>query len=284
MKKSELKQIIREELNEFARMATNIKKGDRMIKITDFKSDKAQKLLIQMNKIVMDAGEGGISRPELARKLGKSQPAINSIINALIAKEVFANTGDIKPAGEPKAAKPKTAEKPKETPKPVDHNEFDMEDKGPDYNNISDLEYELGRLIRWSNQYGSKGADTKIEQLRKRIDQLKNQVNKPKPVEKPKEQPKPVEKSKGIQSQLDALETNDYQNRKGDYPRDGVADSIQAYNNGLAFEFKNTDEEQAKRWVKNFLRNKGLDDKLKGISSEQTGDYRDDWVTVDAKF
>jgi len=58
------------------------------------------------------------------------------------------------------------------------YDEFDMEDEGPDYNNISDLEDELRRLIRWSNQYGSSGADAKIEQLKKRIEQLKN-TNKP---------------------------------------------------------------------------------------------------------
>jgi hypothetical protein len=57
------------------------------------------------------------------------------------------------------------------------YDEFDMEDEGPDYNNISDLEDELRRLIRFSNQYGSKGADAKIEQLKQRIAQLKNQVN-----------------------------------------------------------------------------------------------------------
>ena len=55
-----------------------------------------------------------------------------------------------------------------------EYDEFDMEDAGPDYNSISDLEDELRRLIRWSNQYG-KGADAKIEQLRKRIEYLKTQ-------------------------------------------------------------------------------------------------------------
>jgi hypothetical protein len=53
------------------------------------------------------------------------------------------------------------------------YDEFDMEDEGPDYNSVSDLEDELRRLIRWSNQYGSKGADSKIEQLKKRIEDLK---------------------------------------------------------------------------------------------------------------
>jgi hypothetical protein len=53
------------------------------------------------------------------------------------------------------------------------YDEFDMEDEGPDYNSVSDLEDELRRLVRWSNQYGSKGADSKIEQLKKRIEDLK---------------------------------------------------------------------------------------------------------------
>ena len=56
------------------------------------------------------------------------------------------------------------------------YGEFDMEDDGPDYNNISDLEDELRRLVRWSNQYGSKGADAQIDQLKKRIEYLKSQV------------------------------------------------------------------------------------------------------------
>jgi len=56
------------------------------------------------------------------------------------------------------------------------YGEFDMEDDGPDYNSISDLEDELRRLVRWSNQYGSKGADAQIDQLKKRIEYLKLQV------------------------------------------------------------------------------------------------------------
>lgn len=55
-----------------------------------------------------------------------------------------------------------------------------IEDEGPDFNSISSLEEELRRLIRWSNQYGSKGADSKIEQLKTRIEQLKTRVNESK--------------------------------------------------------------------------------------------------------
>jgi hypothetical protein len=50
----------------------------------------------------------------------------------------------------------------------------DSDDDEIDYNSISDLEDELRRLIRWSNKYGSKGADSKIEQLKKRIEYLKS--------------------------------------------------------------------------------------------------------------
>jgi hypothetical protein len=42
-----------------------------------------------------------------------------------------------------------------------------------DYNNIEHLESLLSKLIKFSSKYG-KGADSKIEQLRKRIDKLKN--------------------------------------------------------------------------------------------------------------
>jgi len=54
--------------------------------------------------------------------------------------------------------------------------EFDMEDDDQiDYNSISDLEDELSRLIRWSNEFGHKGADAQIDQLQKRIEYLKKQ-------------------------------------------------------------------------------------------------------------
>lgn len=50
---------------------------------------------------------------------------------------------------------------------------FDMENEEPNYNSISELQDELNRLVRWSNQYGNKGADAKIKQLRERIEYLK---------------------------------------------------------------------------------------------------------------
>jgi len=55
--------------------------------------------------------------------------------------------------------------------------ELDDEDS-LDYNSISDLQSERNRLVRWSNQYGSKGADYKIKQLEKRIEYLKSKDSK----------------------------------------------------------------------------------------------------------
>jgi len=50
----------------------------------------------------------------------------------------------------------------------------DDDDDEIDYNNISDVQDELGRLRRWANQYNSKGADSKIKQLEARIEYLKS--------------------------------------------------------------------------------------------------------------
>lgn len=88
--------------------------------------------------------------------------------------------------------------------------------------------------------------------------------------------------TESLEDKLKALETEDYQNRKGNYPKDGIADSISYYSMNLQFEFKNTDNRTAERWVKNFLSGKNLSPNK--INAEQTGDYQDDWVTVTATF
>jgi hypothetical protein len=51
------------------------------------------------------------------------------------------------------------------------------EDEELNYNNISSLKDELHRLTHWANQYKSSGTDAKIEQLKKRIEKLKNLNN-----------------------------------------------------------------------------------------------------------
>jgi len=88
--------------------------------------------------------------------------------------------------------------------------------------------------------------------------------------------------TESLEDKLKALETADYQNRKGSYPKDGIATRISYWDNTLSFEFKNTDNRNAERWVKNFLSGKNLSPKK--INAEQTGDYEDDWVTVTATF
>jgi hypothetical protein len=71
-------------------------------------------------------------------------------------------------------------------------NESQEEDEEVDYSNISSLEDELRRLRRWSSQYGSKGADSKIEYLEQRIEYLKSN---------------PLNEDKGSFSTLEDLES-----------------------------------------------------------------------------
>lgn len=81
-------------------------------------------------------------------------------------------------------------------------------------------------------------------------------------------------------------ETDDFQNRGGNYPKSGVPDAISAGTHGndtwLEFSFKNTSEAAAKSWVKKFMASKNLPHV--DIASAQDGDYHDDWVLVDAKY
>jgi len=84
---------------------------------------------------------------------------------------------------------------------------------------------------------------------------------------------------------LISLETEDYQNRGGSYPRSGVPDTINTSDSDkeveIEFSFKSTSEETAKRWVE---RNIDIDDSLDiDISTYQDGDYDDDWVSVIVK-
>ena len=64
------------------------------------------------------------------------------------------------------------------TRKMADGGEMDSDDDDIDYNSISDLQSERNRLVRWSNQYGSKGADYTIKKLEERIEYLKSKDNK----------------------------------------------------------------------------------------------------------
>ena len=83
-----------------------------------------------------------------------------------------------------------------------------------------------------------------------------------------------------LEQSLKKLETDDYQNRGGDYPESDEPDTI--YVNGLwvTVDFKNTDEGTARSWTKRYLSDNGF--KVDQIYTHQTGDYHNDWVSVSA--
>lgn len=80
----------------------------------------------------------------------------------------------------------------------------------------------------------------------------------------------------------EAIATDDYQRRDGQYPRSGVPDAIEsgAFQGApwASFRFKNTSPDVAQRWVESFLRQKGL--RHTRINARQDGDYADDWVEI----
>lgn len=88
--------------------------------------------------------------------------------------------------------------------------------------------------------------------------------------------------------ELKKLETTDYQNRKGKYPRSNVPDSIKCFENdngvSLEFDFKNTSEQDVVAWyetskealiVNKFKSNYDIE-----IKAYQDGDYNDDWIKL----
>ena len=79
---------------------------------------------------------------------------------------------------------------------------------------------------------------------------------------------------------ISALATDDFQKRGGKYPAGGKPDMIQVYNNDMSLAFKNTSEKEAIRWTESFLKGKGL--VAKTVTAQQTGDYHNDWVEVEA--
>ena len=90
-----------------------------------------------------------------------------------------------------------------------------------------------------------------------------------------------------LKEKLFSLATNDYQNRRGQYPTGGVPDTIDVFERNskvfIAFSFKNTSEISADRWVRNYLKNKiGVDPF--NVDTYQDGDYQNDWVVSQAKY
>ena len=90
-----------------------------------------------------------------------------------------------------------------------------------------------------------------------------------------------------LKEKLFRLATNDYQNRRGQYPTGGVPDTIDVFERNskvfIAFSFKNTSEISADRWVRNYLKNKIGVDPI-NIDTYQDGDYQNDWVVSQAKY
>ena len=91
-----------------------------------------------------------------------------------------------------------------------------------------------------------------------------------------------VDSRTALENKLKSFETDDYQNRNGDYPKSDIPDSISYYKFGLEFYFKNTSEKSAKNWVKTFCDKNGL--VPTSIDAWQDGDYQDDWVVCEADF
>lgn len=85
-----------------------------------------------------------------------------------------------------------------------------------------------------------------------------------------------------MREEILALATDDYQHRRGDYPESGEADTIDVYENNdstftIEADFKNTSEDEAKRWIERFAEKNDLII-VKAADAIQDGDYEDDWV------
>lgn len=78
------------------------------------------------------------------------------------------------------------------------------------------------------------------------------------------------------------LETDDFQNRKGDYPKSDIPDTISTSEEGSKFivelSFKNTSEKDALKWSLKYLIKKGF--VIDSSETYQDGDFEDDWVMV----
>ena len=119
-------QLKEDELEEMARTAANLTIADKET-AEAIKEKFKGKWLEQMIDIIMDAGNAGISQPEVAKMLGKVQPAINPQVRALTASGVIKLTGSA-PA-EPKEKEPKVKMfKPKSAALPKDDAPEDVKD------------------------------------------------------------------------------------------------------------------------------------------------------------
>ncbi len=87
---------------------------------------------------------------------------------------------------------------------------------------------------------------------------------------------------------LKKLINTDYQTRKGEYPKPNIPDSISVEitpnKTNVEFTFKNTSEDDANNWYEKSKEIKTINKYSKeydiSISTEQEGDYSDDWVLL----
>ena len=90
-----------------------------------------------------------------------------------------------------------------------------------------------------------------------------------------------------LKEKLFNLATEDYQNRRGQYPTSDVPDTINVfeYDNKIfvEFSFKNTSEFFADKWVCNYLKNK-FDVYPFKINTYQNGIYQNDWVVTQVQY
>ena len=90
-----------------------------------------------------------------------------------------------------------------------------------------------------------------------------------------------------LKEKLFNLATEDYQNRRDQYPTSGVPDTINVFEYGnkifVEFSFKNTSEFFADRWVCNYLKNK-FDVYPFKINTYQNGIYQNDWVVTQVQY
>ena len=92
---------------------------------------------------------------------------------------------------------------------------------------------------------------------------------------------------KNLKEKLFNLATEDYQNRRGQYPTSDVPDTINVFEHDnkifVEFSFKNTSEFFADKWVCNYLRNK-IDVYPFKINTYQDGIYQNDWVVTQVQY
>lgn len=77
---------------------------------------------------------------------------------------------------------------------------------------------------------------------------------------------------------LKPLETDDFQDRNGDYPKSGIPTEMYVNKEEVTFSFKNTSREEVKHWIIKYLNKLHLEVDDTDVHAWQSGDYEDDWV------